>query len=85
MGDVPSLASKTKDDASDKKSMESKDKRTDVEFIVKNIRDYQLDPVYIQDLIDRIDALQSEKKVDRKKVAQLNAELDAILERLRQQ
>ena len=85
VGDVPSLASKTKDDALDKKSMESKDKRTDVEFIVKNIRDYQLDPVYIQDLIDRIDALQSEKKVDRKKVAQLNAELDAILERLRQQ
>lgn len=59
------------------------DKRTDVEFILPPIRDYQLDPAYIQDLIDRIDALQSSENVDHKKISQLNAELDAILEKLR--
>lgn len=61
------------------------DKRTDVEFIIPPIKDYQLDPGYIQDLIDRIDALQSSENVDQKTVTRLNAELDAILEKLRRQ
>ena len=60
------------------------DKRTDVEFVVPPIKDYQLDPEYIQNLIDRIDALQSSKTVDKKEIQRLNAELDAILEKLRQ-
>ena len=60
------------------------DKRTDVEFVVPPIKDYQLDPEYIQNLIDRIDALQSAKNVDRKEIQRLNAELDAILAKLRQ-
>ncbi|MBR1722057.1 MAG: hypothetical protein IJ727_06195 [Treponema sp.] len=59
------------------------EKRTDVDFIVPPIKDYQLDAGYIQDLIDRIDALQSAKNVDHKTVSRLNAELDAILEKLR--
>ena len=59
------------------------EKRTDVDFILPPIKDYQLDAGYIQDLIDRIDALQSAKNVDHKTVSRLNAELDAILEKLR--
>lgn len=61
------------------------DKRSGVDFIIPPIRDYQLDPAYIQDLIDRIDALQSSDNVDQKTVSRLNAELDAILEKLRRQ
>lgn len=66
-----------------KKSRENSDKRSNVEFVVPPIKDYQLDPEYIQRLIDRIDALQSSKNVDHEEVARLNAELDAILEKLR--
>ncbi len=63
----------------------AKEKKTDVEFIVPPIKDYQLDSGYIQDLIDKIDKLQSSKNVDKKELRRLNAELDAILEKLRQQ
>ena len=75
---------KKKDDVPEQENV-NKDKRTDVDFIVPPIRDYQLDPGYIQDLIDRIDALQSSDNVDKKTVTRLNAELDAILEKLRRQ
>ena len=61
------------------------DKRTDVDFVVPPIKDYQLDPEYIQRLIDRIDSLQSSDNVNPVEVSHLNAELDAILEKLRQQ
>lgn len=64
---------------------ENEGKRTDVEFIVPPIKDYQLDSAYIQDLIDKIDKLQSSKDVDKKELKHLNAELDAILEKLRRQ
>ena len=64
---------------------ENLDKRTDVEFVVPPIKDYQLDPEYIQRLIDRIDSLQSSDNVNPVEVSHLNAELDAILEKLRQQ
>ncbi len=67
------------------KSGENSDKRTDVEFIVPPIKDYQLDPEYIQQLIDKIDSLQSSKEVNKKEIMRLNAELDAILEKLRRQ
>ncbi len=61
-------------------------KKPDVDFVVAPITDYQMDPAYIQNLIDRINALQSDPKlVDRTEVRQLNAELDAILEKIRQQ
>lgn len=60
------------------------DKRTDVDFIIMPVKDYQLDPEYIQNLIDRIDALQSSKDVNQSELRKLNAELDAILEKLRQ-
>jgi len=63
---------------------ENSDKRTDVDFVVMPIKDYQLDPEYIQALIDKIDILQSSKNVDKKEIQKLNAELDAILEKLRQ-
>ncbi|MBQ9207187.1 MAG: hypothetical protein IJ158_10830 [Treponema sp.] len=64
---------------------ENSDKRTDVDFIVPPIKDYQLDPEYIQGLIDRIDALQSSKDVNKNELKKLNAELDAILDKLRRQ
>lgn len=67
------------------KASKNQDKRTDVEFIVPPIKDYQLDPEYIQGLIDRIDALQSSKDINQKELRKLNAELDAILEKLRRQ
>ena len=62
-------------------------KKPAVDFIVSpSITDSQLDPEYIQNLIDRINALQSDPlTVDRQEVRQLNRELDAILEKIRQQ
>lgn len=81
----PSLpADSTKADEAEKIAPKT-DKRTDVDFIIPPIKDYQLDPGYIQDLIDRIDALQSSEHVDQKTISHLNAELDAILEKLRRQ
>ena len=82
---------KTNDSDSEKQDKEpepkspNRDKRTGVDFIIPPIRDYQLDPAYIQDLIDKIDALQSSDNVDQKTISRLNAELDAILEKLRRQ
>ena len=63
---------------------ENPEKRTDIDFIIPPIKDYQLDPEYIQALIDKIDALQSSKDVNKKEIRKLNAELDAILAKLRQ-
>lgn len=52
---------------------------------VPEVSESKLDPAYIQNLIDRINALNSDPQyVDRGAVRQLNAELDAILARLRQ-
>lgn len=49
------------------------------------VTDRQLDPAYIQALINRINNLQSDPKlVDRTEVRRLNAELDAIFEKMRQ-
>lgn len=52
---------------------------------VPEVSDSKLDPAYIQNLIDRINALNSDPQyVDHGAVRQLNAELDAILARLGQ-
>ncbi|MDE7227167.1 MAG: hypothetical protein K2N31_02455 [Treponemataceae bacterium] len=52
---------------------------------VPEVSESKLDPAYIQNLIDRINALNSDPQyVDRGAVRQLNAELDAILARLGQ-
>lgn len=60
-------------------------KKPEVEFIVPPIDDSQLDPVYIQNLINKINSLQSDPKyVDRNQIRQLNSELDAIMEKIRQ-
>lgn len=59
-------------------------RKPDVDFVVAPITEYQLDPEYIQKLIDRINSLNSDPNlVDRTEVRQLNAELDAILDKLR--
>lgn len=60
------------------------EKRTEVDFVVAPIEDYQLDPVYIQNLIARINSLQSSSEVDHEEIRRLNAELDAILAKIRQ-
>ncbi len=52
---------------------------------VPEVSESKFDPAYIQNLIDRINALNSDSQyVDRGAVRQLNAELDAILARMRQ-
>ncbi len=59
--------------------------KADFEFIVPPVTDAQLDPEYVQDLIDRINSLQSDPDlVDHEEVSRLNAELDAILLKLKQ-
>lgn len=61
-------------------------RKTDVEFILPPVTQQQLDPEYIQQLINRINSLQSNPEtVDRQEVRQLSAELDAILKIVRQQ
>ena len=60
--------------------------REKVEFNVPQVKEYQLDPQYIQNLIDKIDSLQSDSKnVNKAEINRLNAELDAIFNTLRQQ
>ncbi len=62
------------------------EKRTDVDFIVAPLDDYKFDTEYIQNLIDKIDAMQSDSEnVDREEIERLNAELDAIFKVLRRQ
>lgn len=64
----------------------AKDKKPKEDFVVPPVREYQLDPQYIQNLIDKIDSLQSDSKnVNKAEVDRLNAELDAIFNTLRQQ
>ncbi len=46
------------------------------------ITEEQLDPEYIQNLIDYIDSLQSADDIDRDELKSLNEELDAIFEKL---
>ena len=49
------------------------------------LEEAQLDPKYIEDLLNRIRWLEAEPdNVDRNELLQLNAELDAILEKIRQ-
>lgn len=57
------------------------------EFTVdsKNISKAQLDYGYVQALLDRISELEKSDEVDRNEIYKLNAELDAILEKLRKQ
>lgn len=60
--------------------------RRDVPFNVNNLSKEQLTLEYVQNLIDRISALEeNSSSVNRKEILQLNAELDAILSVLRQQ
>ena len=59
--------------------------RSDVQFDVASPSRYQLSDEYIQNLLNRIAALEeSGEAVNRSELLQLNAELDAILEALRQ-
>ena len=58
---------------------------TDVDLNIKNMSREQLTPEYIQALLDRIAALEEDSPtLNRQELLQLNAELDAILNYLRQ-
>ena len=48
------------------------------------ITDSQLDPVYIQSLLDRIASLKEDGSVDKSEIRRLSDELDAIFLKLRQ-
>lgn len=53
-------------------------------YTLGTLSDEQLDPKYIEALLNRIRVLEADPtKVDRMEVLQLNAELDAILEKIR--
>ena len=49
-----------------------------------DIPDWQLDPVYIQSLLDRISELKADGSVDKNEIRRLSEELDAIFSKLRQ-
>lgn len=58
---------------------------SNVKFDVSKLTKEQLSPEYIQNLLDRISALEEDDTtINRDELLQLNAELDAILEVLRQ-
>ena len=61
------------------------EKKEKVEFLVKSVEEYQLDPVYIQNLIDRINSIQNGSSIptDSGELRRLNSELDAILAKLK--
>lgn len=63
----------------------SAEKKTGVEISKKEISEDQLDLNYVQSLLDRISELEKSDEVDRNEIYKLNAELDAILEKLRKQ
>ena len=65
--------------------VETKPANPSVKFDVNNLSKEQLSPEYIQQLIDKINALEEDgSSINRNEILQLNAELDAILESLRQ-
>ena len=49
----------------------------------QSVTQEQLDPEYIQNLIDYIESIKSEEDIDYEELSSLNKELDAIFERLR--
>ena len=53
--------------------------------VQEKITPEQLDTGYIQALVEKINSMNPEDDVDRNEIYKLNAELDAILETLRQQ
>ena len=67
-------------------SQEAKnDEIPNVDFYIQNMSKEQLSPEYIQNLLDRIAALEEDSSsLNRQELLQLNAELDAILTYLRQ-
>lgn len=65
---------------------ESLSKKPSIPFNVDTIGPEKLDPSYVQALLDKINSLESDaSSVDREEILQLNAELDAIMNKLRQQ
>ena len=64
---------------------ETSDEIPSVDFYIQNMTQEQLSPEYIQDLLDRIAALEEDSpSFNRQELLRLNAELDAILTYLRQ-
>ncbi len=71
--------------AQQEQKINRKSKINDAEFDVNSITSEQLDPVYVQNLIDKINSLETEdESINREELLKLNTELDAILKKLRQ-
>ncbi len=91
---VPNSKNESKQEDSSvagKKSVEQKTEEANknsetFEITLESITDSQLDPVYIQALINKINALEKNSAtIDRMELLRLNTELDAILRKLEQQ
>lgn len=80
-------AEENKNEQKDKKGKKKGKKETENEgnvLEIGNITDSQLDPVYIQSLLDRIASLKEDGSVDKNEIRRLSDELDAIMLKLRQ-
>ena len=80
-------AEENKNEQKDKKGKKKGEKETENEgnvLEIGNITDSQLDPVYIQSLLDRIASLKEDGSVDKNEIRRLSDELDAIMLKLRQ-
>lgn len=72
-------------EVSDSGKTENK-KVEEVPFDVSTVKKEQLDPAYVQSLLDRINALEeSDNSIDQANLLKLNAELDAIINAIRNQ
>lgn len=68
----------------DDEDEEDKTVPPEVQFDVNSIDTSQLNPVYVQGLIDKINSLENvNNNIDRAEILRLHAELDAIIEKLR--
>ena len=75
-------------DSESSKASEPAEKKDveEVPFDVSTVKKEQLDPAYVQSLLDRINSLEdSDSSIDQANLLKLNAELDAIINAIRNQ
>ncbi len=64
-------------------SADRKNEAVELSPAAQAITEEQLDPEYVQNLIDYIESIKSEEDIDQEEFNSLNAELDAIFEKMR--
>ena len=83
--DGDSEPEKDSESSKDSEPAEKKDVE-EVPFDVSTVKKEQLDPAYVQSLLDRINSLEdSDSSIDQANLLKLNAELDAIINAIRNQ